>query len=138
MPKHKNAADRLSDYLEMVPPNYKNLHQHDVKVNAGHAFLTGIVNNKHMSISRLHLTGKGISSDCHTHDEAETFILDRGSPYYMEIEGLGKLVTVSKSNSCHIPPNKKHRLAGTDGESWSIIVLIPGSETFPKGLTNGK
>jgi len=138
MPNHKNASDRLSDYLEMVPSNYKKLHQHDVKVNDGHAFLTGIVNNKHMSISRLHLTNTGISSDWHTHNEAETFILDRGEPYYMEIEGLDKVVKVSKNNSCHIPPNRKHRLAGTEGESWSIIVLIPGSETFPKGLSDGE
>jgi len=46
----QKAIDNLSDYLEMIPDDYENLHQHDIKVSGGHLISTGIVNNRHMSI----------------------------------------------------------------------------------------
>ena len=134
----QKAIDNLSDYLEMIPDDYENLHQHDIKVSGGHLISTGIVNNRHMSICRMHITNKGITSDWHTHAEAETFILNKGASYYMEIKGIEYCVKVSKDNSCHVPPDTPHRLAGTDGESWSILVLVPGSVTFPVGVNNGR
>lgn len=131
MPKDR-AADRLAAYLEMIPENYDRLHEYSIKATNGEMIAVGLVNNKFMSIARTHFTKKGMTSDWHTHTEGETCILQRGAPYYIEIEGMKHCIKVSESRCCFVPPGIAHRLAGTEGESWSIIVLIPGSATFPQ------
>jgi len=138
MSQFKKATERLLDYLDMIPDNYKELTQHHLKVKGGELVSTGLINNEKLSVARMHLSCKGITSNWHTHESSESFILQEGSPYFMEIEGLKDCVEVSYTRTCYVPPNTPHRVAGTLGESWSIIVLIPGSNTFPKGLNDGE
>lgn len=136
----KKAADNFLahlDYLKMLPIDYENFNRHNIKADGGEIISTGIVNNKFMSIARMHLTSKRMTSDWHTHSEGESFIFQRGEPYYMEIKGVKKCIKVSINKGCYVPPGTPHRLAGTEGESWSIVVLIPGSSTFPAGVENG-
>ena len=134
----EKAADRLLDYLNMLPKGYSDLRQHTIKAHGGEMIATGLVNNEIMSISRTHFTHKGMTSDWHSHASAETLILQKGAPYFVEIRGLSHCIKVTESKSCHIPQGVPHRLAGTEGESWSIVVLVPGSDTFPKGVENGE
>ena len=131
------SADKLLDYLDMLPDGYENLNQHMIRSDSGKIISTGITNNSLLSVARTHFTEQGMTSPWHTHHEAETFIFHRGEPYYMEIEGMKKYVKVCHERSCYVPPGVGHRLAGTEGESWSIVVLVPGSQEFPMGVKNG-
>jgi len=133
----EKAADKLLTYLDMIPKDYRNLVQHEIKADGGRVISTGIVNNKFMSIARTHFTSRGMTMKWHAHEEGETIILQRGAPLYIEIDGVKDCIKVTTGRACYIPPNTQHRLAGTEGESWAIVVLIPGSDTFPAGVENG-
>ena len=137
----EKAADNLLnfilEYQDMIPNDYENLNQHEIKAAGGKVISTGIVNNKFMSIARTHFTSQGMTMNWHAHKEGETIILQRGAPLYIEIKGVKDCIKVTTGRACYVPPNTPHRLAGTEGESWAIVVLIPGSDTFPAGVENG-
>ena len=133
----RKAAENLLSYLEMIPSDYKNLNIHELKAHGGTIVSTGIINNSRVSICQMHVQKKGVTSDWHAHAEGESFVFQEGSPYYIEIEGINECIRVCENRTCYVPPNIKHRMAGSEGESKSILVLIPGSSTFPRGM-NGE
>jgi len=76
-----------------------------------------------------------MSSEWHEHEEMEVFILIKGEPYYLRVKDIGK-IKVEIGKPCYIPPGVPHKLASTASKCESIIILIPGSSTFPGGIAD--
>ena len=131
---HK-ATNKLLEYLDVIPTIH-NKQQYITKAYNGIITLTGILNNPDKSVALIHFSNKEMYTDFHTHLKHETFIKISGEDIYFEIEGQGeKILTTSKP--IYIPANIPHRLTKTDGEMHGIVILVPGSNTFPKGVING-
>jgi hypothetical protein len=55
---------------------------------------------------------------------------------YMTDNGKCVEVEISKTSVCHFDQNVEHRLKGSIGNNKSIILTIPGSNSFPKEQLN--
>jgi hypothetical protein len=126
------AAEKLLNFIDSIIDR-ETPHKFSYIMNGGKVILTGIINCQEYAMSTMCIPNSGISSDWHKHPENEIFIWQSGHSYTMELEGYGTIV-VSKSRPCYILANTRHRLLTTKGKSTSLIVLIPGSDTFPKGI----
>lgn len=127
------ATEKLIDFLEFLPSDHAEKSHFYIDVINGRVDMLGIINNPTISIAMMTIEETGFSSEWHEHDSMETFILKSGKPYTMEIKGVGKL-RVTETNSVYIPHNVPHRLYDTEGKSKSIVVMVPGTDQFPRGI----
>jgi len=135
MNKFNDKTEEILDYLSMIPKNSNMLLQYDLKVISGKITLKGLINNKKISIAQMDMLDNS-ETDWHVHNRTEHFMLYEGKTYnieYMEQDTKTKR-KVHIKDSCYVLPNVPHRIVDVDGDSKSIIILIPGSNTYPKGI----
>lgn len=134
--KLEEATQNLLNFIQMKSDSLVD-HKYDLKLKKGQCNLIGLRNTDNVSIS-LARYNDICESEWHAHEEREVFIMYCGEPYIMEMDVDGKITSFEVNNSpAYIDPCVKHRMIkNTSGESRSIVILIPGSSTFPKGYVD--
>jgi len=136
MTKFDQKTDDFLDYLSLIPKENTNSPLNSLwDVIEGEVKILGIINNDKVTISQTILRNRP-STDWHIHPESEYILLYEGSPIIMEwIEnGVTFEKKVEFNTMCLIKANQAHRLKSSEGNSKLIVITIPGSKDFPKGL----
>jgi hypothetical protein len=127
------AAQKLMDYIELVPSNPSELTMYELECEGGSMTVYGILNNDVMSIAQTVISNEGITTKCHTHKSLEIVILVEGSPIHIGIAG-DRVRKVDFNHPVHIQPNVAHSLVKTEGRAKILAILVPGSTDWPKGV----
>lgn len=128
-------TEEILDFLSMVPSNVNEKIDVEINMLIGKSDVCGIINNKQLSIADVY-TKKNSQSNWHTHSETEHLILYEGEGYTMECidnDGVRYNREITLKKSCYILQGIPHRIKSVKSDCKSIVILIPGSKTFPKG-----
>lgn len=129
------AANKLLEYLDLIPNGHEDMSRYQMKAHNGILTLTGILNTPQKSIATLHFSNEGMTADWHSHPENETVIKISGAKFCIEVEGYGEIEITEEKSFC-VSSGIPHRLSYTGGEIHGLAILVPGSNTFPKGVAD--
>jgi len=131
-----NKTEEILKYLSMVPKNSSKVTRYYIDMIKGKSEARGIMNNDRISVACIYTSDKSESA-WHTHEEVEHLVLYEGDGYIIECidkDGTHYDRKITLEKSCYILKNVPHRIKSVKGDCKSIVMLIPGSDEFPKGI----
>jgi len=132
----EEKTEQLLDYLRLIPERLDIKEMYDFKTLSGQAVAYGIINTEYFSIAKT-MFADSTRIDWHNHPEHEHIIMYSGEIVELEVQVTKdniKKKILSPGCSIFIRPGQAHRLITTIGECWVIVITVPGTTTFPKGI----